>query len=55
MRRIASTKLMNKLVVTVPKVVREMLELNPGDYIDWSIEDNKIIVTKGEKKIEKTK
>ncbi|MCR6691416.1 MAG: AbrB/MazE/SpoVT family DNA-binding domain-containing protein [archaeon YNP-LCB-003-016] len=52
MKRLASTKLMKKLVVTVPKVVREMLDLKPGDYVDWSIEDSKIIVTKGGGKIE---
>jgi len=32
MKRVASTKLMNKFVVTVPKAIREILELKAGDY-----------------------
>lgn len=54
MKRIASTKLMRKCTVTVPKSVREFLELKPGDYIDWFIENDKVIIMKGERKVEKT-
>jgi AbrB family looped-hinge helix DNA binding protein len=55
MKRVASTKLMNKFIVTVPKAVREMLDLKPGDYIDWFIEGDRIIITKGERKFEEDK
>ncbi|MCC6018953.1 MAG: AbrB/MazE/SpoVT family DNA-binding domain-containing protein [Candidatus Verstraetearchaeota archaeon] len=55
MKRVASTKLMSKFIVTVPKAVREMLDLKPGDYIDWFIEGDRIIITKGERKFEEDK
>jgi AbrB family looped-hinge helix DNA binding protein len=55
MKRVASTKLMSKFIVTVPKAVREMLDLKPGDYIDWFIDGDRIIITKGERIFEEDK
>jgi AbrB family looped-hinge helix DNA binding protein len=55
MRKIASTKFMKGFVVTVPKAVREILDLRPGDYIDWFIDGDKIVIAKGERNVEKVK
>ena len=49
MGKVGSSKVMRKYLVTVPKAVREFLGLSPGDYIDWLIENNKVVVVKGEK------
>jgi AbrB family looped-hinge helix DNA binding protein len=49
MKKLASTKFMSKFIVTVPKVVREMLDLKPGDYINWFLDGDKIVIAKGEK------
>ena len=44
--RIATTKVMNKNITALPKAVREALNIKPGDYIVWAIEDNKVIIRK---------
>jgi len=49
MGKVASTKFMKKYTVTVPRAVREFLELKPGDYIDWIIEGDKVFIAKGKK------
>lgn len=45
---IISAKLTSKGQITIPKRVRDTLEVNPGDYLNFKIESGgKIIMTKG--------
>lgn len=37
---------MHKNIIYIPKVVREILNINEGDYIAWYIKDNKVIIEK---------
>lgn len=46
MRRLAKSKVMSKNTVTIPKAIREILEIKVGEYIDWYIENDRIIVRK---------
>ncbi len=44
--KVGETKLTSKYLVTVPKAVREALELKRGDIIEWHIEGDKVVVRK---------
>jgi len=44
--KIAVSKVMNKNIIALPKAVREALDVKPGDYIEWTIENDKVIVRK---------
>lgn len=44
--KIALSKVMHKNIIYIPKVVREILNINEGDYIAWYIKDNKVIIEK---------
>ncbi len=46
MRRVATSKVMRKFLISLPKAVREALDVKPGEYIDWYIENDKIVVVK---------
>jgi len=44
-------KLTSKNQVVIPKEVREILNLKPGDYIAFIVEDNTVRVKKAEIKV----
>jgi len=46
MKKVSSTKVMKKYIVTIPKAIRIALDLKPGDFIDWFIDEDKVIVRK---------
>jgi len=50
MRKIATSKVMRKFLISLPKAVREALDIKPGEYIDWYIEGDKIVVKKRSEK-----
>lgn len=45
------TSLTQKSQVTVPKQIRVVLGLKPGDEVEFEVEDDKVIVHKKHKKI----
>jgi len=52
MKHIASSKIINKFVVIMLKIVTEILELKTSCYMNQVIENDKIIIGKGERRIE---
>ncbi|MDI9609734.1 MAG: AbrB/MazE/SpoVT family DNA-binding domain-containing protein [Archaeoglobales archaeon] len=44
--KVASSKVMKKNIISLPKIVREVLELKPGDYVEWFIENKKVVLRK---------
>ncbi|MGC9068388.1 MAG: AbrB/MazE/SpoVT family DNA-binding domain-containing protein [Thermoprotei archaeon] len=46
MRKIASSKVMKKYVINLPKAVREALMIETGDYVDWFIDRDRIFIEK---------
>ena len=53
MREIAKTKLSASSITTVPKAVKLFLGLEQGDEIGWYVEDEKIVVKKREKGLDR--
>ena len=45
------TNLTQKSQVTVPKQIRIILGLKPGDEVDFNLEDGKVVVHKKHKKL----
>ncbi len=39
---------MKKYLISLPKAVKEALDVEPGDYLDWYIENDRIIIVKRE-------
>ena len=52
---LASTKLGRYNRTTVPNEVRKLLGLSEGDEILWILEEDKIVVEKGEGNVQKKK
>lgn len=50
MKKIASSKVMKKYIINIPKAVREALDVRPGDYIDWFVDGDKIVIKKRSEK-----
>ena len=46
MGTLADTKISEKNLTTVPKPVRNFLEVGAGDRVEWHVEDGRIIVEK---------
>ncbi len=46
MKKIASSKIMKKYIINIPKAVREALDIKPGDYIDWFVNGDRITIKK---------
>lgn len=46
MKKIASSKIMKKYIISIPKAVREALDIKPGDYIEWFVDGDKITIKK---------
>lgn len=46
MKKIGSSKIMKKYIISIPKVVREILGIEPGDYIEWFIDGDRIVIEK---------
>jgi len=44
MGTLANTKISEKNLTTVPKPVRNFLEVGAGDRVEWHVEDGRIIV-----------
>lgn len=44
--KVAETRINKKNMTTVPRAVREALELRVGDVIEWHIENERIVVRK---------
>ncbi len=45
------TTLTQKAQVTIPKNIREILGLNPGDEVEFSLENNSVTLHKQKKKL----
>ena len=39
-------KVSGKYLITIPKEVREALDIKPGDYIAFIIRDNEVVIRK---------
>lgn len=50
MGRLTDTKVSQKNLTTVPKSVRNFLDVGAGDRVEWHVEDGRIIVNKCERK-----
>lgn len=48
MGNLTDTKVSEKNLTTVPKPVRNFLDVGEGDRIEWHVEDGKIVVKKVE-------
>ncbi|MFD1684737.1 AbrB/MazE/SpoVT family DNA-binding domain-containing protein [Halobellus litoreus] len=48
MGTLTNTKISEKNLTTVPKPVRNFLDVGAGDRVEWQVEDGKIIVEKFE-------
>jgi AbrB family looped-hinge helix DNA binding protein len=46
MSLLADTTVSAKNLTTVPKAVRNFLEVEPGDRLEWHVEDGRITVRK---------
>lgn len=46
MGTLADTKISERNLTTVPKSVRNFLEVGAGDRVEWHVEDGRIIVEK---------
>jgi AbrB family looped-hinge helix DNA binding protein len=46
MGTLADTKISTKNLTTVPKPVRNFLDVGAGDRVEWHVEDGQIIVRK---------
>ncbi|MFC6872132.1 MULTISPECIES: AbrB/MazE/SpoVT family DNA-binding domain-containing protein [Halobellus] len=46
MGNLTDTKVSEKNLTTVPKPVRNFLDVGAGDRIEWHVEDGRIIVEK---------
>jgi len=46
MGTLTNTKISQKNLTTVPKPVRNFLDVGAGDRVEWQVEDGKIIVEK---------
>lgn len=46
MSRLADTTVSSKNLTTVPKAVRNFLELEPGDRLEWHVENGRITIQK---------
>lgn len=46
MSLLADTTVSSKNLTTVPKAVRNFLELEPGDRLEWHVEDGRITIHK---------
>ncbi|MWV40717.1 MULTISPECIES: AbrB/MazE/SpoVT family DNA-binding domain-containing protein [Natrialba] len=46
MGRLTDTKVSEKNLTTVPKPVRNFLDVGAGDRVEWHVEDGRIIVEK---------
>lgn len=44
MGHLTDTKVSEKYLTTIPKPVRNFLELEEGDSIEWHVEDGDIII-----------
>jgi AbrB family looped-hinge helix DNA binding protein len=42
--KLGQTKVLGNMTVTVPKVVREALNLKAGDYLEWHVVNQEVIV-----------
>jgi len=47
MKRLATSKIMKKHLIYLPKTIRELLDVDIGDSITWVLRDGEIIVKKG--------
>ena len=45
---LTDTKVSEKYLTTVPKPVRNFLDVSPGDRIEWHVEDGNIVARKRE-------
>lgn len=43
---LADTKVSEKNLTTVPKSVRNFLDVGPGDRVEWHVEDGHVVVRK---------
>lgn len=48
MGTLADTKVSAKNLTTVPKPVRNFLDVGAGDRVEWHVEDGKIVVKKAD-------
>ncbi|ELY36667.1 hypothetical protein C496_20840 [Natronorubrum tibetense GA33] len=46
MGNLTDTKISEKNLTTVPKPVRNFLDVGAGDRVEWHVEDGKIVVKK---------
>ncbi|WP_336022322.1 AbrB/MazE/SpoVT family DNA-binding domain-containing protein [Halobellus salinisoli] len=46
MGTLTNTKISEKNLTTVPKPVRNFLDVGAGDRVEWHVEDGRIIVEK---------
>jgi len=46
--KIAETKITDASLTTVPSAIKEALNLSAGDYVEWHIENDKVLVRKKE-------
>ncbi|SDY18533.1 AbrB/MazE/SpoVT family DNA-binding domain-containing protein [Halobellus clavatus] len=46
MGTLTDTKISSKNLTTVPKPVRNFLDVGAGDRVEWQVEDGRIIVKK---------
>ena len=46
MGALSNTKVSQKNLTTVPKPVRNFLDVGAGDCVEWHVEDGRIIVEK---------
>jgi len=46
MGRLSDTKVSEKNLTTVPKAVRNFLDVGEGDRVEWHVEDGQIVVRK---------
>ncbi|MFB6304118.1 MAG: AbrB/MazE/SpoVT family DNA-binding domain-containing protein [Haloferacaceae archaeon] len=48
MGKLTDTKLSERNQTTVPKPVRNFLEVGPGDRVEWHVENGSVVVRKRE-------
>ncbi len=46
MGRLTDTKISEKNLTTIPKPVRNFLDVGAGDRVEWHVEDGQILVKK---------
>lgn len=49
MGKLVETKVSDKYLTTVPKPVRNFLDIEEGDRVEWHVVDGDILVRRGER------